>query len=78
MFLWSLIVASTLALNAVCIINDQRVLEKYNWGMSYLQSGASAVSLKYSIVNAIVLCRVLRVPLIFVNLVVILLKLVIG
>lgn len=28
--------------------------------MSYLQSGASAVSLKYSIVNAIVLCRVLR------------------
>jgi hypothetical protein len=31
-----------------------------NWGMSYLQSGASAASLKYGIVNSIVLCRVLR------------------
>eukprot|EP00892_Ulva_mutabilis_P004183 jgi/Ulvmu1/2136/UM128_0006.1 len=58
--IWSLFVASVLGLNSVCILNDKRVLERYNWGMSYLQSGASAVSLKYNIVNAIVLCRVLR------------------
>lgn len=78
MLLWKMMVAGTLGLNSVCILNDQRVLERYGWGMTYLQSGASSASLKYGIVNSIVLCRVLRMPLIFINAVVILLKLLIG
>uniref|UniRef100_A0A182PFH1 Immediate early response 3-interacting protein 1 n=1 Tax=Anopheles epiroticus TaxID=199890 RepID=A0A182PFH1_9DIPT len=32
--LWSLVEASLLFLNAVCVLSEERFLSKYGWGMS--------------------------------------------
>lgn len=46
--------------NSHCAHLDELKLLADGWGMAYLQSGASAASMKYQIVNTIIICRVLR------------------
>eukprot|EP00210_Caulerpa_lentillifera_P007601 g7259.t1 len=64
--------------NAVCVLNNDRFLEPYGIGFSYLDSGASHVSLKSNIIHAIKWIQVIRTPLIPLNLIIIFVKLIFG
>jgi hypothetical protein len=76
--LYSLLEATLLCLNAVCILHEERFLAKIGWGTEQRGFG-EAPGVKTQIVNLVRSIRtVMRFPLIGVNVVVIVLKLAFG
>ncbi|VDM33699.1 unnamed protein product [Hydatigera taeniaeformis] len=76
--LYALLEASVLVLNAICILSEQRFLAKYGWGPDAYQFG-NDVSTKSRLLTFITSVRtVMRIPLIGVNSLLIVFKLVLG
>ncbi|XP_019560029.1 immediate early response 3-interacting protein 1 [Aedes albopictus] len=78
--LWSLIEASLLCLNAVCILHEERFLAKFGWGASaQVQGFGEAPTVKAQVLNLVRSIRtVAKIPLIFLNIVAIIFKLLLG
>lgn len=79
--LWALLEAGLLVVNAICILHEQRFLSKVGWGVSdqIRGFGGEQPGVKAQILNIIHSTRtVMRIPLIFVNSVVIVWKLILG
>ncbi|CAH1173710.1 unnamed protein product, partial [Phaedon cochleariae] len=79
--LWNLFEATVLCLNAVCILNEERFLSKVGWSAKSTnnQGFGENPSAKSQIFNLIHSIRtVTRIPLIFLNVVVIVIKLILG
>jgi len=79
--LWNLFEASILFLNAVCILNEDRFLKKIGWGSSSsnVHGFGESPSAKSQIFNLLHSIRtVARVPLILLNVLTIVLKLILG
>ncbi|XP_038068748.1 immediate early response 3-interacting protein 1-like [Patiria miniata] len=78
--LYSLIEAALLCINAVAVLNEERFLSKVGWGGDQSVGGfGEEPGMKAQLINLIRSIRiVMRVPLIFVNSSVIVLKLVFG
>lgn len=76
--LYSLLEATLLCLNAVCILHEERFLAKIGWGTDQRGFG-EAPTAKTQLLHLIRSIRtVMRIPLIGVNVLVIILKLVFG
>lgn len=81
MSLWTLLQGCILFVNAVAILNNDRFLEKIGWGYSQIGSNNLAAhpnALKSQLIGGLHAVAYLRVPLIVVNTIVILVKLVFG
>lgn len=81
MTLWTLLQGCILFVNAVTILNNDRFLEKIGWGYSQIGSNNLAAhpnALKSQLIGGLHAVAYLRVPLIVVNTIVILVKLVFG
>ncbi|XP_017777970.1 PREDICTED: immediate early response 3-interacting protein 1 [Nicrophorus vespilloides] len=78
--LWNLFEASLLCLNAICILNEERFLVKIGWSAKRAPTGfGENPTAKAQILNLIHSIRtVARIPLILLNIVTILLKLLLG
>ncbi|XP_065080655.1 immediate early response 3-interacting protein 1 [Ochlerotatus camptorhynchus] len=78
--LWSLIEATLLCLNAVCILHEERFLSKFGWGASaQVQGFGEAPTVKSQVLNLVRSIRtVAKIPLIFFNIVAILFKIILG
>uniref|UniRef100_A0AAG5D5P4 Immediate early response 3-interacting protein 1 n=1 Tax=Anopheles atroparvus TaxID=41427 RepID=A0AAG5D5P4_ANOAO len=78
--LWSLVEASLLFLNAVCVLSEERFLSKYGWGMSsQVQGFGEPTSTKAQILLLVRSIRtVAKIPLIFLNIIAIIFKLLLG
>ncbi|ENN81279.1 immediate early response 3-interacting protein 1 [Dendroctonus ponderosae] len=78
--LWNLFEATILCLNAICILNEDRFLNKIGWGKtSNVQGFGEGPSTKAQIFNLLHSIRtVARVPLILLNVITISLKLILG
>ncbi|XP_056633222.1 immediate early response 3-interacting protein 1-like [Diorhabda carinulata] len=79
--LWNLLEASLLFLNAVCILNEDRFLSKIGWSFSgnNIQGFGENPSTKSQIYTLFHSIRtVARIPLIFLNILMICLKLILG
>ncbi|KAK9915647.1 hypothetical protein WJX75_002112 [Coccomyxa subellipsoidea] len=82
MSLWTLLQGVLLFVNGLAILNNERFLEKYGWGFSQM-SGGSAIgpgpgALKQQTIGLLHAVAYLRVPLIALNALVILVKLLFG
>lgn len=77
---YSLLEAALLCINAVAVLNEERFLNKVGWGSDQTIGGfGEEPGMKSQLVNLIRSIRtVMRVPLIFLNIFTILLKLVFG
>ncbi|XP_054733756.1 immediate early response 3-interacting protein 1 [Anastrepha obliqua] len=78
--LWTLVEASLLCLNAVCVLHEERFLAKFGWGAqaSNMQDFGQPTA-KAQILNLIRSIRtVAKIPLIFLNVLAILIKLILG
>ncbi|KAL6263189.1 immediate early response 3-interacting protein 1 [Pogonomyrmex barbatus] len=78
--LWALYEATLLCLNAICILNEERFLAKVGWASwQNVQGFGEPPTVKSQLLNLIKSIRtVMRIPLIGLNIVTILLKLVLG
>ncbi|XP_050093661.1 immediate early response 3-interacting protein 1 [Anopheles aquasalis] len=78
--LWSLVEATLLFLNAVCILSEERFLSKYGWGLSsQVQGFGEPATTKGQILMLIRSIRtVAKVPLILFNILAIVFKLLLG
>ncbi|BFF99051.1 immediate early response 3-interacting protein 1 [Drosophila madeirensis] len=77
--LWTLIEASLLCLNAVCILHEERFLAKFGWGRQAGQHNFGAPTAKDQVLNLIRSIRtVAKIPLIFLNIIAIIFKLLLG
>ncbi|XP_071450268.1 immediate early response 3-interacting protein 1 [Hetaerina americana] len=77
--LWSLFEATLLCLNAVCVLHEERFLSKIGWGANQIQGFGEQPTAKSQILNLIRSIRtVMRIPLIFLNIVTIIVKLILG
>ncbi|KAG6801671.1 immediate early response 3-interacting protein 1 [Apis laboriosa] len=78
--LWALFEVTVLCLNAVCILNEERFLAKVGWASwQNVQGFGETATAKSQILNLIKSIRtVARVPLIFLNIITIIVKLVLG
>ncbi|XP_046399809.1 immediate early response 3-interacting protein 1 [Ischnura elegans] len=77
--LWSLFEATLLCLNAVCVLHEERFLSKIGWGVNQIQGFGEQPTVKSQILNLIRSIRtVMRIPLIFLNIVTIVVKLILG
>lgn len=78
--LWSLIEASLLCLNAVCILHEERFLAKIGWsGANQVQGFGEPASMKTQLLNLVRSIRtVAKIPLLFLNIVAILFKMILG
>uniref|UniRef100_A0A182N7W0 Immediate early response 3-interacting protein 1 n=1 Tax=Anopheles dirus TaxID=7168 RepID=A0A182N7W0_9DIPT len=78
--LWSLVEASLLFLNAVCVLSEERFLSKYGWGISaQVQGFGEPASTKAQLLLLVRSIRtVTKIPLIFLNIVAIFFKLLLG
>ncbi|KAG8223076.1 hypothetical protein J437_LFUL002024 [Ladona fulva] len=77
--LWSLFEATLLCLNAVCVLHEQRFLSKIGWGANQIQGFGEQPTVKSQILNLIRSIRtVMRIPLIFLNIMTIVVKLILG
>ncbi|BES99927.1 unnamed protein product [Nesidiocoris tenuis] len=78
--LWNLLEASMLVLNAVCILHEERFLAKMGWKTSQqVQGFGEAPSAKTQMITLIYSIRtVMRFPLIFINILIIVIKLLLG
>ncbi|XP_050441189.1 immediate early response 3-interacting protein 1 [Adelges cooleyi] len=76
--LWTLLEAALLCLNAVCILNEERVMAKYGWS-TVNQDFQDTTSAKMQILTLIKSIRtVVKYPLIIINLLIILVKAITG
>ncbi|VUZ46023.1 unnamed protein product [Hymenolepis diminuta] len=76
--LYALLEASVLILNAICILHEQRFLAKFGWGSDAYQFGTDN-SMKSRLLTFITSVRtVMRIPLIGVNTLLIVFKLILG
>ncbi|CAD7089018.1 unnamed protein product [Hermetia illucens] len=77
--LWALVEVSLLCLNAVCVLHEERFLAKIGWGANNVQGFGEPPSVKSQVLNLIRSIRtVMKIPLIFLNIVAIIFKLVLG
>ncbi|XP_066583242.1 immediate early response 3-interacting protein 1 [Prorops nasuta] len=78
--LWNLLEATILCLNAVCVLNEERFLAKVGWASwQNVQGFGEPPSAKSQMLNLLRSIRtVARVPLIFLNILLIVIKLVLG
>ncbi|XP_001607417.1 immediate early response 3-interacting protein 1 [Nasonia vitripennis] len=78
--LWNLYEATLLLLNAACILHEERFLMKYGWGANQnIQGFGEPPTVKSQILNLLRSVRmVVRIPLIFFNIVTIIIKLIFG
>ena len=77
--LYSLMEASLLVLNAICILHEERFLSKIGWSSQHNRGFGEAPGVKQQILNIIQSVRtVMRIPLIFINIIVISKKLLLG
>ncbi|XP_043257530.1 immediate early response 3-interacting protein 1 [Colletes gigas] len=78
--LWTLFEASLLCLNAVCVLNEDRFLAKVGWASwQNVQGFGEPSTWKSHMLNLIRSIRtVARVPLMFLNILIIIVKLVLG
>ncbi|KOC66561.1 Immediate early response 3-interacting protein 1 [Habropoda laboriosa] len=78
--LWALFEASILCLNAVCVLNENRFLAKVGWASwQNVQGFGEPPTIKSQMLNLIRSIRtVARIPLIFINVLTIIIKLIIG
>ncbi|XP_067211884.1 immediate early response 3-interacting protein 1 [Linepithema humile] len=78
--LWTLFEATLLCLNAVCVLNEERFLAKVGWASwQNVQGFGEPPTAKSQILNLIKSIRtVMRVPLIFFNILTVIVKLILG
>ncbi|ETN66089.1 hypothetical protein AND_002132 [Anopheles darlingi] len=78
--LWSLVEATLLFLNAVCVLSEERFLSKYGWGISsQVQGFGEPATTKGQILMLVRSIRtVAKVPLILFNIIAIVFKLLLG
>ncbi|CAL7950546.1 immediate early response 3-interacting protein 1 [Xylocopa sonorina] len=78
--LWTIFEATVLCLNAVCVLNEERFLAKVGWASwQNVQGFGEPPSVKSQMLNLIKSIRtVMRVPLIFLNIVTIFVKMILG
>ncbi|XKL63979.1 hypothetical protein PGB90_006343 [Kerria lacca] len=78
--LWNLFETSILCLNAICILHEERFLAKIGWSATNVNPGFGEYpSVKSNILNLIRSIRtVMRIPLIFLNSITIIKKLLLG
>ncbi|XP_071868231.1 immediate early response 3-interacting protein 1 [Bombus fervidus] len=78
--LWTLFEATMLCLNAICVLNEERFLAKVGWASwQNVQGFGEPPTAKSQMLNLIRSIRtVARIPLIFLNIVTIIVKLVLG
>ncbi|KAI5643944.1 yos1-like domain-containing protein [Phthorimaea operculella] len=77
--LWNLFEASLLCLNAVCVLHEERFMQKMGWGATQNQGFEDQSSVKFQILNLVRSIRtVTRIPLIILNILTILFKLLLG
>ncbi|GLV44176.1 uncharacterized protein CBL_12528 [Carabus blaptoides fortunei] len=78
--LWTLFEATLLCLNAVCVLHEDRFLAKIGWSSSSSVHGfGEQPSIKAQILNLVRSIRtVTRIPLIFFNIITIIIKLILG
>ncbi|URE30409.1 Calcium-binding EF hand family protein [Musa troglodytarum] len=78
MGLWTLLEGLLLLANALAILNEDRFLAPKGWSFNEVSGGARAKSLKGQLIGLIYATQYLRVPLIILNAIIILVKLVSG
>ncbi|XP_041980627.1 immediate early response 3-interacting protein 1 [Aricia agestis] len=78
--LWNLFEATLLCLNAVCVLHEERFMQKMGWGAHSANQGyEDQSSIKFQILNLVRSIRtVTRIPLIFLNILTIIFKLILG
>jgi len=77
--LYSLLEAALLVLNAICVLHEERFLSKHGWSANSNQGFGEAAGVKKQVLDIIRSVRtVMRIPLIFVNSLVIFKKLIMG
>ena len=77
--LWSLLEAILLVVNAICVLHEERFLAKVGWSVQHNRGFGEGGGVKEQSLNIIRSVRtVMRLPLIFVNSVVIVKKLILG
>ncbi|XP_055323313.1 immediate early response 3-interacting protein 1 [Sitodiplosis mosellana] len=77
--LWSLIEASMLCLNAICILHEERFLAKVGWGANSMAQSFGEPTAKAQILNIVRSIRtVAKIPLIVLNILAIVIKLILG
>ncbi|KYN05865.1 PREDICTED: immediate early response 3-interacting protein 1 [Cyphomyrmex costatus] len=78
--LWTLFEATLLCLNAICVLNEERFLAKVGWASwQNVQGFGEPPTPKSQILNLIRSIRtVMRVPLIFFNILTLVMKLIFG
>ncbi|XP_038981028.1 immediate early response 3-interacting protein 1-like [Phoenix dactylifera] len=78
MGLWTLLEGFLLLANALAILNEDRFLAPRGWSFSEVSGTGQAKSLKGQLIGLIYATQYLRVPLIILNVITILVKLVSG
>lgn len=78
MGLWTLLEGFLLLANALAILNEDRFLAPRGWSFSEVSGTGRAKSLKGQLIGLIYATQYLRVPLIILNVIIILVKLVSG
>jgi immediate early response 3-interacting protein 1 len=78
MGLWTLLEGFLLLANALAILNEDRFLAPRGWSMSEVSGNSQTKSLKGQIVGLIYATQFLRMPLIALNVLIIVVKLVSG
>ncbi|KPI97054.1 Immediate early response 3-interacting protein 1 [Papilio xuthus] len=78
--LWNLFEASLLCLNAVCVLHEERFMQKMGWGANVSEQGfVDQSSMNFQILNLVRSIRtVTRIPLIILNILTIIFKLLFG
>ena len=77
--LWALLEAGLLVVNAICVLHEQRFLDKVGWGTNSARGFGEQPGVKDQILNIIHSTRtIMRIPLIFINTLVIVKKLLLG
>lgn len=77
--LWALLEAGLLVVNAICVLHEKRFLAKIGWASDNARGFGEQPGVKAQILNIIHSTRtVMRIPLIFINVLVIVKKLLLG
>ena len=77
--LGALLEASLLVVNAICVLHEKRFLAKVGWASDSARSFGEQTGVKTQILNIIHSTRtIMRIPLIFINALVIVKKLLLG
>lgn len=79
MTLWALLEAGLLVINAICVLHEQRFLAKVGWASENARGFGEQPGAKAQILNIVHSTRtVMRIPLIFINGLVVVKKLILG